>query len=293
MARWWYGQPRYTPARPREAQGGIAAKSRRGAIGQTWWSRRFIAVLESFRMGARFDRGKRYARSGQVMNLKVAAGRVTASVQGTRARPYVVQLGLEPFSDSQWDDAVACMASQAVYAARLLAGEMPEQIEEVFEQAGLSLFPARPAELVTACSCPDWANPCKHLAATLFILAERFDQDPWEILAWRGRAREPLLEQMRSLRTGSAGQDEGHGSAAALDSAPLPDAREPEAIADWYASEAGALETAQRAIAQAFAAGERGAEAGLLDLLGPVGVEVDGRDLSAWLRPAWEEPAQD
>lgn len=293
MARWWHDRPRYTPARPREATGGIAAKSKRGAIGQTWWSQRFIAVLESFRMGARLGRGKRYARSGQVMNLKVRAGRATASVQGTRARPYQVELRLRPFTKAQWDDAVAGMASQAVFAARLLAGEMPEQIEEVFEQAGLSLFPARPAELVTSCSCPDWANPCKHLAATLFILAERFDQDPWEILAWRGRAREPLLEQMRSLRTGSAEQASEGGVSVALDAAPLPDAREPEAVRRWYDGEPGALETAQQAIAQALAPSDGGGSTGLLELLGPVGVDVDGQDLSRWLRPAWPEPGSD
>jgi uncharacterized Zn finger protein len=292
MSRWWYDRPRYTTAKPREAAGGIAAKSRRGAIGQTWWSKRFIAVLESFQMGARLGRGKRYARSGQVMNLKVGAGRATASVQGTRKRPYSVELRLQPFSEAQWDDAVARMAGQAVYAARLLAGEMPEQIEEVFEEAGLSLFPARPAELVTSCSCPDWANPCKHLAATLFILAERFDQDPWQILAWRGREREPLLEQMRSLRAVGAGPDAQEEAAAALHFAPLPDARDPEAVAQWYGGEAGALETAQRAVAQALAAGEGSGPAGLLELLGPIGVEVDDRDLSVWLRPAWREPEQ-
>ena len=293
MSRWWYDRPRYAPARPREAEGGIAAKSRRGAIGQTWWSRRFIAVLESFRMGARLGRGKRYARSGQVMNLQVASGRVTASVQGTRKRPYSVELRLKPFTKAQWEDVVARLTAQAVHAARLLAGEMPEQIEEVFEQAGLSLFPSRPAELVTSCSCPDWANPCKHLAATLFILAERFDQDPWEILAWRGRAREPLLEQMRALRPASAEAVAGAGVPAALDVAPLPDPREPEGVARWYAGEVGALETAQRAVAVAVAGGEQNREVPLLDVLGPVGEVVDGRDLSAWLRPAWGEPVQD
>jgi uncharacterized Zn finger protein len=94
------------------------------------------------------------------------------------------------------------MASQALFLARLLAGEMPTQIEEAFAAAAAPLFPTRSSELAMSCSCPDWAMPCKHIAATFYLLAEAFDADPFQILHWRGRERQTLLANLRALRGG-------------------------------------------------------------------------------------------
>lgn len=198
MADWDY--PYYPPAQPRRAANGIRAKSQRGAIGQTWWSRRFIGVLESFNMGTRLTRGRSYARSGQVLNLAVAPGLVTASVQGSRVKPYQVSIGLRVLSERDWRTAEDALTQQALFLATLLAGEMPQDIEEVFETCKLSLFPAARGDLASQCSCPDYANPCKHIAATYYILAEAFDEDPFLILAWRGRTKENLLANLRLLR---------------------------------------------------------------------------------------------
>lgn len=190
----------YPPAPRRRAEGGIAARSRRGAIGETWWSRRFIEVLESFRMGGRLARGRSYARSGQVMDLEVSRGTVTARVQGSRARPYRVAIAVPCLTERDWRRAEDAMAAQAIFLAKLLAGEMPAEIEEAFAECRLSLFPASRRDLATSCTCPDFANPCKHVAAALYILAERFDEDPFLIFAWRGRPRDRLLENLRLLR---------------------------------------------------------------------------------------------
>ncbi|HWD08227.1 MAG TPA: SWIM zinc finger family protein [Actinomycetota bacterium] len=195
----WDG-PYYPPSRPRRAADGIRARSQRGAIGQTWWSQRFIGVLESFHMGARLTRGRSYARSGQVLDIEVAAGLVTARVQGSRARPYQVSIGLRVLSERDWRKAEEAMADQALFLATLLAGEMPQDIEDVFRSCRLSLFPAARSDLVSQCSCPDYANPCKHIAASYYILAEAFDEDPFLILAWRGRSKENLLANLRLLR---------------------------------------------------------------------------------------------
>jgi len=183
--------------------GGLKARSTRGAIGRSWWSRRFLAVLESFALGSRLTRGRAYARAGQVLSLRVAPGEVTATVQGSRRSPYQVRVGLAPFPDRVWERVEVDLAAQAIYSAKLLAGEMPADIEEVFEAAGAPLFPRRFADLSLSCSCPDPAVPCKHLAATFYLLAEAFDADPFQILHWRGRDRAALLDRLRQLRVGS------------------------------------------------------------------------------------------
>lgn len=197
----------YPPSRPRVVEGGIKARSARGAIAQTWWSQRFIAVLEAAVVGGRLQRGKTYARKGQVLSLEVAVGTVSATVQGSRARPYRVRVGVTPFDKTQWAAVERAMAEDAWYLARLLAGEMPEDIEEVFAGVGLSLFPATSRDLSMDCSCPDWSVPCKHLAATLYLLAESFDEDPFRILAWRGRTREELLDNIGAASGGTAAAD--------------------------------------------------------------------------------------
>jgi uncharacterized Zn finger protein len=185
---------------PIAVEGGLQAKSRRGAIGDTWWSQRFIAVLESFGLGTRLQRGKRYAREGQVLSMEVAAGQVTASVQGSRARPYRVFIETRVLAAAEWEAVERTMASRAAFVAPLLAGEMPREIEEAFAGSSGSLFADTAGDLETACSCPDWGNPCKHIAAVFFLLAEAFDSDPFLIFAWRGRGKEELLAGLRRRR---------------------------------------------------------------------------------------------
>ena len=214
MSRWFP-----PPSRPRAVEGGIKARSKRGAIAQTWWSERFIGVLESIGVGGRLDRGRNYARAGQVVELSVAPGAVTATVQGSRAKPYRVRIGLTAFDKTEWTQVSQALADNAWYTAKLLAGEMPEDIEDVFTSVGLSLFPATARDLSMDCSCPDWGVPCKHLAAVFYLLAESFDTDPFAILGWRGRDREDLLATLNALRSGSrsiADHTEGDGAAVPL-----------------------------------------------------------------------------
>ena len=195
------GGPWWPPAsRPRAVEGGLKARSTRGAIAQTWWSGRFIAVLESIIVGGRLERGRNYARRGQVISMDVTAGLVSALVQGSRVQPYRVRIGLDAFGRPEWAAAEQALAGSAWYSAKLLAGEMPEDIEDVFAELGLALFPASAAELSMYCSCPDWQVPCKHIAAVFYLLAEAFDDDPFRILAWRGREREELLAGLHAAR---------------------------------------------------------------------------------------------
>jgi len=203
-SNWSGGFP--PPAKPLAVEGGLVARSARGAIGEHWWSRRFLEVLESFALGSRLTRGKNYARGGQVVSLEVAPGVVTASVQGSRRTPYKVSIALPAFSELVWAKVEVTLAEQAIHSARLLAGEMPDDLEDVFLAAGAPLFPQRAKDLTLSCSCPDWEVPCKHLAATFYLLAESFDDDPFAILLWRGRSREALLKRLRELRGGDTVQ---------------------------------------------------------------------------------------
>ncbi len=190
----------YEPTRPRPADG-IRAKSQRGTFGSNWWAKRWIAALERLMDAGRLSRGRSYARNGQVLNLDVGPGHVSARVQGSRPTPYKVSVILAPLSDADWEHAIAAMAEQALFAAKLLNGEMPEDIEEAFAHAGVHLFPTSGSDLVTSCSCPDWANPCKHVAAVYFLLGERFDEDPFLLFYLRGRSKTQVIAALRALRT--------------------------------------------------------------------------------------------
>jgi uncharacterized Zn finger protein len=190
----------YERSEPKAVKNGLKAKSKRGTIGETWWSRRWVAVLESFNLGARLTRGRSYARKGQVMSISVTAGSVRAKVQGTYPQPYDVTIKLKPLDSADWEKAVRAMAAKAVFSARLLCGEMPQNIEEAFSHSGVSLFPQKKSDLKTDCSCPDWSNPCKHIAAVYYLLAEEFDRDPFLIFKLRGKERDELMQELRAMR---------------------------------------------------------------------------------------------
>ena len=194
----WHGER--PPSRPIRVDGGLTLRSKRGDVARTWWSRRFVEVLESFGMGGRLSRGRGYARTGQVMSLSLSTSMVVALVMGSRPEPYRARIGVRKFGDDDWRRIEHALADRAIFAAKLLAGEMPPEIEDVFADLGLTLFPESTRELSMDCTCPDWEVPCKHLAATCYLLAESFDTDPFEILAWRGRSREDLLDRLRELR---------------------------------------------------------------------------------------------
>ena len=196
----WYPKPK-----KRRPANGIVARTGRGhKFGQTWWAGQWLAALERLVDAGRLTRGRSYARSGQVLNLNIKPGQVAARVQGSQAAPYKITIEITPLTDKAWNQVVAAMAAQALFAAKLLAGEMPPNIEEAFAAAGASLFPAQRGDLVTDCSCPDYANPCKHIAAVYYLLGEQFDEDPFLIFKLRGWDKDQLLAALRAQRTGAA-----------------------------------------------------------------------------------------
>ncbi|MGH2712836.1 MAG: SWIM zinc finger family protein, partial [Thermoleophilaceae bacterium] len=159
------GAPEFEPARPLPPAGGPAA----GEHAQTWWSRRFLELLESFGVGSRLERGRDYARDGQVTELEVEPGIALAKVQGTRYTPYRVRIRAKLLSEHQWRRAERAMAARALPLAQLLAGRVPPDIEDVLAGCKLSLFPTSYTDLKASCDCPDAENPCKHIAAAYYL----------------------------------------------------------------------------------------------------------------------------
>jgi uncharacterized Zn finger protein len=173
-------------------------------MGTTWWGQRWIKSLEQFSRDylSRLGRGRTYARTGRVHDLTIGPGVVTAVVTGSEA--YDVSLRMDAFSTAEWNMAIKVMSQEARYAAELLAGHMPFDIDSVFRRCKRSLFPSKSHDLETDCSCPDWASPCKHVAAMHYVLGEAFDRDPFLLFELRGRTRDQVLAALSRLRTGTS-----------------------------------------------------------------------------------------
>ena len=181
--------------RPRKQQGrGSPFRGpRRRRIGENWWARRWVEVLEKFAVGRRLGRGRNYARQGHIVDIEIGKGHVLAHVQGSRDAPYLVRMHFSMLSSTDWKKLTRALAQRPDIAVELGMGQIPEEIEEVFEEQGLSLFPNASGDLKAACSCPDKANPCKHVAAVYYLLGEEFDRDPFLIFQLRGMERTELL----------------------------------------------------------------------------------------------------
>ncbi len=180
-----------------------------------WAGKRFLDLLAPHASRAALERGRSLLRQGRVLDLTVTPGRVVADVLGTAPTPLHVRISLAVLPTSAWDRAERRLAGEASRAARLLAGEMPDDIEAVFSACGVTLLPTEALELRAECSCTEPSDPCHHVAAVYLRLAQRFDEDPFLPLAWRGRTRTQLLERLRVLR------------ARADETAPAPEAAPP------------------------------------------------------------------
>ncbi len=192
-------------------------------FGSTWWGKAWIESLEQrARLDAnRLPRGRTYARQARVGTLHVEPGLVKALVQGNRPTPYQVQVRVRPFSDEEWKTTLDVIAAKAAHAAALLDGELPPEILQEAQSVEIELLPIA-GEVGTNCSCPDWANPCKHAAAVCYLIADLMDDDPFTIFLLRGRARDAVLAGVRSRRSGSADPAASAAPGGRVDRAGLP-----------------------------------------------------------------------
>lgn len=162
----------------------------RGAT-RAWWSKRWLEAIEPMGIAGRFGRGRAYAASGQVVSVSIAGPRVEAQIVGTRPGAYRATLDFRVPSRGDSAAIAAEIAAEPMLAARLLAGDLPTRVEELFRERGMSLFPMGKLapgvyDVVTSCSCPDWANPCKHVCALLMLLGEEISRRPLTLLELRG-----------------------------------------------------------------------------------------------------------
>ena len=193
----------FKPTKAIKTKDGIKAQSQRGAFAKNWWAQRWIAALERLVDSGRLTRGRSYARQGQVLSIEETKDGITSRVQGSQRSPYKIKIQIASLTDAQWEKVIDALAEQAIFTAQLLAGEMPQEIEQAFESAKVSLFPSQRNDLKTDCSCPDYSNPCKHIAAAHYILGERFDEDPFLIFRLRGRTQEQVMQELRKRRVGA------------------------------------------------------------------------------------------
>jgi uncharacterized Zn finger protein len=181
-----------------------------------WWVERWLDLLASYRFKKRLERGRSYAREGNVLSMEFANSRAKAEVQGSDNQPYKVSISLDSFSSEDWNFVITKMSEKAIFSAQLLAGEMPETIEAVFTASGLSLFPFSLNDVRSRCSCPDPANPCKHIAAVYYQLGDRFSEDPFIIFQLRGRTKNQIIERLRQIRSQKAKKTLKNAPTAAL-----------------------------------------------------------------------------
>ena len=193
----------FKPTKAIKTKDGIKAQSQRGAFAKNWWAQRWIAALERLVDSGRLTRGRSYARQGQVLSIEETKDGITSRVQGSQRSPYKIKIQIASLTDAQWEKVIDALAEQAIFTAQLLAGEMPQEIEQAFESAKVSLFPSQRNDLKTDCSCPDYSNPCKHIAAAHYIHGERFDEDPFLIFRLRGRTQEQVMQELRKRRAGA------------------------------------------------------------------------------------------
>lgn len=184
------GKKKYPVRIPRFAPG-IRSQDPRGGASRSWWSRRWLESLESMGVGGRLARGRAYAVSGQIVSLRIAGPRVEAQVVGARSDPYNVTVDFSLPSDDARRAVLSALRSDPMLVARLFAGDLPLEVEELFRRVGVRLFPGGKLapgvyDVTLSCSCPDWANPCKHTCAVMLILGEEIARRPMTLLEFRG-----------------------------------------------------------------------------------------------------------
>lgn len=195
------GRPLPKPAAsPKRVRGGVRLRAQDTNRATQWVFDRLLRVIERAAGGAVLAEGIEYARLGQTKRLAIEGGRVSASVQGRLSRAYVTELRMTAFTSAQRDELVRAMAEQAIYSAKLLAGEVPPNIEDVFGPLGLKLFPSEPGDIETRCNCREVKPWCKHAVCAAVLLADRLSAEPLLIFELRGIAHETFAAMLRDRR---------------------------------------------------------------------------------------------
>lgn len=182
------------------------------AIATSWWGKAWNANLEHYAdYASRIGRGKTYVRSGAVLDLRILKGAVEALVQGSKARPYGVSIQIDAVSQEKWEKVTELCKQRIESLEELSEGKFPEELEILFTDPRYGLFPS-PREIHFDCSCPDWASMCKHVAAVLYGIGARLDQDPLLFFELRGRNGHELIRRSMESRLEAMLQNAGKKS---------------------------------------------------------------------------------
>lgn len=195
---------KHGPRVPLAVRGGIRSQGTRSATGRPWWGKRWILILESLRLGARLGRGRTYAAAGQIAALSLTEGEVSAVVQGGAQTPYQVTITFGTLPDEARTALAAALATRPDWLGRLLVNDLPPEVEVLFREQSTALFPERRNDWSCHCTCPDWAKPCKHAAAVLFLLGEAIEREPMLLLELRGLDRQDVIPGTETVTTKSA-----------------------------------------------------------------------------------------
>lgn len=179
---------------------------------RSWWGKKFIEALEQFTDSGRLSRGRSYASGGKVKSFEIKGSKVTAKVRGSvnpyfgvyKEPLYTTEIEFQPISAAKWSAVIAKISSKASLISRLLMQEIPENIEDTFASVGLHLLPHSKSDFKTTCSCPDYSNPCKHIAGVHYLVAAELDRDPFLLFELRGLSRVALHEELAKSPLGMA-----------------------------------------------------------------------------------------
>lgn len=164
-------------------------------IARTWWGKSWNLNLERYAdYASRIGRGRTYVRNGAVLDLKIDTGKITGLVAGSKATPYKVAITIDKLPDEKWQDITHTCSHRIGNLSELLEGKFPEELADVFFHQKAGLFPS-PKEIHLSCTCPDWAVLCKHVAAVLYGVGARLDQEPLLFFTLRDIGFEALLKK--------------------------------------------------------------------------------------------------
>jgi len=179
---------------------------------RTWWGKRFIQALEQFTDSARLGRGRSYANGGKILEYKIDKNKITAKVRGSinpyfgvyKEPRYNTIIEITPIAKTSWSKAIKSISSKASLVSKLLMNEVPDNIESAFADLGLHLLPHSKKDFKTSCSCPDYANPCKHIAGVYYLVASQLDHNPFLLFELRGLSKDELQAELAKSPLGQA-----------------------------------------------------------------------------------------
>lgn len=175
--------------------------------GKTWWGKKWLETFTGIDYDNRLPRGRTYANTGRAYDIKIQKNIITAKVQGSRSRPYTVEVILKSFNQIEKESIHNIIVSSPSILAALINKKLPSLLLKKLNEHEIHLFPSNWKEVEADCSCPDWAMPCKHIAAVIYLIGAEIDKNPFmvfrihdcDLLSLIGDFSEGRLERVQKI----------------------------------------------------------------------------------------------